>query len=211
MSHGLNLASRPSRNEVLPSLLFYLAAAAVLAVTVKHGLVVRRLLPDRTSALHARVTSLETEAARLRSEGAALRGPAPDAAVVARWSELKDLVDRRTFSWTRLLARLEKVVPEGVRVSAIVPSVKRGEIHLDITAQAQSTEAGFELLKRLQARPEFEDAIPLSVSDSGREGEAAKDFRLTIRYRPEAAPAQEPATPPEGADENAAGGEEEPS
>jgi Tfp pilus assembly protein PilN len=211
MTHALNLASRPARNEVLPALLFYLALAAALAMTVKHGFVLRRLLPDKTSALHARVTSLQSEAARLRGEGAALRGPAPDPAVVARWSELKDLVDRRTFSWTRLLASLERVVPEGVRVSAILPSVKGGQIHLEISAQAQSTAAGFELLKRLQARPEFEDAVPLSVAESGREGEGTKEFHIKMRYRPEAAPAEEPATPPEGLDEGAAGDEEEPS
>jgi Tfp pilus assembly protein PilN len=211
MTCALNLASRPSRNELLPSLLFYLAVAAALGVTVKHGLVLRRLLPDKTSALHARVTSLQTEAARLRSEGAALRGPAPEPAVVARWSELKDLVDRRTFSWTRLLARLERVVPQGVRVTAILPSVRGGRIELEITAQAQSTDAGFELLKRLQARPEFEDPMPVAVTESGREGEGAKEFRLKMRYRPDAAPAEEPAAPPEGGDESAAGDEEEPS
>ena len=103
------------------------------------------------------------------------------------------------------------MVPEGVRVAAILPSVKGGQIHLEISVQAQSTAAGFELLKRLQARPEFEDAVPLSVAESGREGEDAKEFRLKMRYRPEAAQAQEPATPPEGADESAAGEEEEPS
>jgi Tfp pilus assembly protein PilN len=211
MTHALNLASRPSRNELLPAILFYLAVAAALGVTVKHGLVLRGLLPDRTSALHARVTSLESEAARLRSEGVALRGPAPDPAVVARWSELKDLVDRRTFSWTRLLARLERVVPQGVRISAILPSVKGGEFDLEITAQAQSTDAGFELLKRLQSRPEFEDPMPVAVTESGREGEGTKEFRLKMRYRPDAAPAEEPAAPPEGGDENAAGDEEEPS
>ena len=105
-----------------------LLGRVLVAVTAKHAFVVRALLPDRTSALHDEVDALEAEAARLRAEAGGLRGPAPDAALVARWSLIKDLVDQRTFSWTRLLARLEKVIPEGVRIAAIAPTVRRGEV-----------------------------------------------------------------------------------
>jgi len=198
---ALNLASRPVRNEALPSLLFYVAASVALALTVKHAFVFRGLLPDRTSALHAEVAKLDAEATRLRSEEGALRGPAPDPLLVARWSELKDLVDRRTFSWTRLLASLERVVPEGVRISSIVPNVRKGDIRLDISAQAQSTDAGFEFMKRLQQRPEFEEPVPVSIADAAQEGDGAKEFRYAMLYRPDAAPAEEPADAAKAPDE----------
>ena len=192
---ALNLATRPFRNEALPSLLFWASAALLLALTTKHVLVIRALLPDKTSALHEQVRTLDGDAARLRAEATALRGPAPDGALVKKWSQIKDLVDQRTFSWTRLMARLEKVIPEGVRISAITPSVREGAVRLDLSAQAQTTEAGLEMLKRLQQRPEFKDAVPVSVGESGAEGETVKEFRYAMFYEPSSAPAQEaPAT-----------------
>ena len=187
----LNLATRPFRNEALPSAAFWASALLLVALTTKQALVIRALLPDKTSALHDEVKTLDAEAARLRAEAATLRGPAPDGAVVKRWSQLKDLVDQRTFSWTRLMVLLEKVIPEGVRISAITPTVHQGEVRLDLSAQAQSTEGGLEMLKRLQQRPEFQDAVPVSVSESGAEGETVKEFRYAMFYDPMAAPAPE--------------------
>jgi len=210
VTRPLNFASRPFRNDALPSLFFYLMMVLVLGVTLKHVLVLRGLLPGRTSALQSELVSLEAEATRLRNEGSVLRGPAPDPATVAEWSELKDLVDRRTFSWTRLLARLEKLVPEGVRISAIVPSVRKGQIQLELSAQAQTKEAGFELLKRLQERPEFENVVPVTITDAGQEEEETKEFRYSMRYLPSAPPVEEPtATPPDTAGDEPAPVEEE--
>lgn len=197
---ALNLATRPFRNEALPNLAFGLAAALLVAVTAKHALVARALLPDKTSALHDEVKALDLEAARLRVEEGGLRGPAPGADLLARWSQIKDLVDQRTFSWTRLLARLEKVIPEGVRISTITPTVRRGEVRLDLIAQAQATDAGFELLKRLQGHPEFRGPVPVSVGDAAAEGGGVKEFKYAMSYEPGAATAEEPSAPKGGAD-----------
>jgi hypothetical protein len=197
---ALNLATRPFRNEALPNLAFGLAAALLVAATAKHALVVRGLLPDKTSALHDEVTALDVEAARLRVEAGGLRGPAPSTELLARWSQIKDLVDQRTFSWTRLLARLEKVIPEGVRISTITPTVRRGEVRLDLSAQAQATDAGWELLKRLQGHPEFRGAVPVSVGDAAAEGGGVKEFKYAMSYEPEAATAEEPPVPKGGDD-----------
>jgi hypothetical protein len=190
----LNLATRPFRNEALPDLVFGVAVALVLALTAKHALVVRDLLPDKTSALHDEVKALDTEAASLRVEAGGLRGPVPGAELMTRWSQIKDLVDQRTFSWTRLLARLETVVPEGVRISAITPTVRRGEIRLDLSAQAQGTAAGFELLKRLQGHPEFRGAVPVNVGEAVAEGTNVKEFRYAMVYEPGAATEDAPAS-----------------
>ncbi|MFI5183883.1 MAG: hypothetical protein ACHQNV_05765 [Vicinamibacteria bacterium] len=190
----LNLATRPFRNEALPSLAFWTAALLVTALTAKQALVIRALLPDKTSALHGEVKALDEEAARLRREALSFRRPAPDVALLARWSLLKDLVDQRTFSWTRLMARLERVIPEGVRISSIAPTVHKGEVHLDLSAQAQSTEAGLEMFKRLQERREFKGAVPVTVGTSGAAGEGLKEFRYAMLYDPSAAPAGDAAS-----------------
>jgi len=189
VSRTLNLASRPLRNEALPTLLFQAACVVVLAVTLKHALEVRTLLPSRTTATNEEVAKLEKEMARLRAEANGLIRPAPDPKVVAQWALLKDLVDKRTFSWTDLLARLEEITPRGDRLISIQPSTQEGQMILDIVAIARSSKDGLDFVKTLEEDPAFEDVYPLSKQDSGKELE----FRYTMRYRPEALKMQRPA------------------
>jgi len=183
-----NLALRPFRNERLPNLLFALASVALLAVTVRHAFLVRALLPGRTSALHGEVTRLEGEATRLRAEQASLRGVAPDPKALARWMVVKDLVDRRAFSWTTLFARLEERLPDGARLVSIAPNVHRGEIVLDVQAVVRSPEVGWQFIRALEEGGDFDDVFPLSEGQAG-------EFHYTMRYRPRAVPAVAEAAP----------------
>jgi Tfp pilus assembly protein PilN len=177
----LNFASQPFRNERLPALLFGVAAVVLVAVTVRHALVLRALLPARTSKLHREVAALETELDRLRAEGRSLAAPQPDKQALAEWSVLKDLVDRRTFSWTGLFARLEQVLPREVRLVSIAPDVKNGQVVLDIVAVARPSQVGLSLVGLLEQRAEFEDVYPVRVSE--RDGGEA-EFNYTMRYLP---------------------------
>jgi len=190
-----NLARRPFRNERLPNLLFAAAAVAVGLVTVRHAFLVRALLPGRTSALHDEVTRLETEAARLRSEQASMRGVAPEPKALARWLVVKELVDRRAFSWTTLFARLEERLPDGARLVSIAPSVRRGEILLDVQAVVRSPEVGWQFMRTLEEGGDFADVFPLSEGVAG-------EFHYTMRYRPRSEPAAGDPSPsplPDGA------------
>ena len=87
----LNFASQPFRNERLPMLLFGAASVILVAVTVHHALVLRAVLPARTSKLHQEVAALEGELDRLRAEGRTLTAPKPDKQAIEEWSVLKDL------------------------------------------------------------------------------------------------------------------------
>ena len=181
----LNFASQPFRNERLPALLFGTASVVLLAVTVHHALVLRALLPARTSKLHREVAALEGELDRLRAEGRTLTAPKPDKQAIEEWVVLKDLVDRRTFSWTGLFARLEKVLPREVRLVSIAPDVKQGQVVLDIMAVAQPASAGLGLVGLLEQRPEFEDVYPVNLNE-GTGGGA--EFSYKMRYLPGATP-----------------------
>jgi Tfp pilus assembly protein PilN len=175
-----NLARRPFRNERLRNVLFALAAVAILGISVKHAFVVRRLLPGRTSALHAEVAGLEAEAARLRAEQASLRGVTPDPRAVARWTVVKDLVDRRAFSWTGLFTRLEERLPTGARLVSITPTVQKGEIVIEVQAMVRSPEVGWQFMRALEEGGDFNSVFPLNEGENG-------EFRYTMRYRPRAA------------------------
>jgi Tfp pilus assembly protein PilN len=200
----LNLASQPFRNETLPAVLLVLGAVVLAAVTAQHGLTIRRVLPDRTSAVHREAAALEAEAARLREESRALRVTRPDPAVLAQWTLLKDLVDQRAFSWTGLFSDLEEALPPGVRLISISPEVEKGVMRLDLLAVARSYEQGIELIRILEDRPEFEDVLPVT-----RDAEVEARFRYEMRYVPQAQRPTAPVPPVPGEASEEAADEEE--
>jgi hypothetical protein len=202
---SLNFASQPFRNLALPALLFGIAAALLVAVTIHHAVVLRGLMPARTSKLHQEVAGLEADLDRLRTEGRRLKAPPPDKGVLAEWGVLKDLVDRRTFSWTGLFARLEGVLPRDVRLLSIAPDVEHGRVMLEIAAVARPPKAGLGLVGLLEGRGEFEDVYPSSVAE--QEGGTA-EFHYTMRYLPGVV--DEPAAVPVAASEAETEAEAEP-
>jgi Tfp pilus assembly protein PilN len=202
----LNLATQPFRNETLPALRLAVGGLVLAALTVQHALTIRALLPARTSEAHRRAAELEAEAARLRAEARDQRVTRPEAPVVAQWTLLKELVDKRAFSWTGLFGVLEEVLPAGVRLVSISPRVEKGVVTLEVIAATRSYDAGLDMIRVLEERPEFADVFPLSRGD-----EEDTRFRYTMRYLPQP-PSAGPgpaASPAPGADgEQDEGGED---
>jgi type IV pilus assembly protein PilN len=186
----LNLARRPFHNESLPNLLFLLAGLLAVALTAQQAILARRLLSAHATALQADVAALESELSGLRREAEVLRGPVPGPEQVAEWRVLKDLVDRRSFSWSRLLARLESVLPPGVRLVSIDPSTGGGRVRVEVIAVARSREDAFEFVRALREKGGFEDVYPTSLS-RGNDGD---QISCSMTYRPEAP--LPPKTPP---------------
>ena len=187
----LNLATQPFRNERLPAVLLSVAAVVVLVFTVAHAVVLRNLLPGRTSAARQELAALEAESVRLRSEA---RTPRP-AGGSAEWGLIKDLVDRRAFSWTLLFAHLESVQPFGVRLISIAPQLRKGEVLLDITAVSRNPEDTREFVRRLAGREEFDDVYLREEAEAGQ-------VRYTMKYKPTGklpppSPSPGPAASPE--------------
>ncbi len=191
MRPALNLATRPFRNERLPTVLIGLAAAALLALTVRHAFVLKELLPGRVSALDHEAQGLEQELSRLRQEAARLRGPRPDPERVKQWMALRGLVDRRAFSWSTLLASLEDVLPIGVRLVSIAPQLKDGRVVLDINAVARHFEDRHLLLRALDKSPEFEEVFLRTAGETDR----GEEFTYSTRYLPGLAAVRAPAVP----------------
>jgi len=178
-----NLATRPLRNERLPVVLLGLALAGLLALTVKHALVLRQLLPSRTAAVEGEVRALEQELAALQAQGHSLPRAKPEPRVLAEWQAVRELVDKRSLSWTRLLARLEAVMPPGVKLASIAPNVKDGRITLEMAAVGRTTADGYGFLRVLQATEDFDEVVPSSVGE-GSAGDG--EIRYTMRYTPAA-------------------------
>ena len=154
----------------------------------------RTCCPDRVSALDREALALEQELRRLREEAARLRGPRPEPERVKQWASLRALVDQRAFSWTTLLASLEDVLPDGVRLVSIAPLLKDGRVTLEITAVARQFEDRHHLLRALDESPEFEDVFLRTAGDS----EHGEEFTYTTRYLPGGGVAARGAGPARG-------------
>ena len=116
-----NLSTRPFYNERAAQIALGVAGAAARGV---HGRSTscewRSLSGAARGSCSARVGDDERAAATLRNERrprAAQRGPrASSSRVAAAAREANGLIDRRAFSWTDLLNRLEATLPPNVRV-----------------------------------------------------------------------------------------------
>ncbi len=202
MSAPLNLATRPVRNEALPALLFGIAAVVLLGATAAHGMALKRLLSVSASARHGEVKALDAEEARLRRRIGELRPQRPDPKTLAQWSLLKELVDRRVFSWTTLLARLEELQPPGVRLQSIQPTVKKGEIDVDVMALVRAADDGLKFVKALEESPDFAEVYPLAIDKKATEDEGGGvAYHYTMRYLPQP---RRPGAAKTGEAENAA-------
>jgi hypothetical protein len=164
-----NLASRPFRNETLPNLAFGLACVVALAFSGWHARVLVDLHSVESRARRQGLLTSQKELAGLRSEARGLRAPEPDRATLAAWRAVAELVDRRLFSWTGLLGRLEHVLPPGVRLVSITPAVEGPLVRLDIDAVARSREEGLSLIRAF-AEAGFDEVMPLNM-DSTDDGE----------------------------------------
>jgi Tfp pilus assembly protein PilN len=174
----LNLARQPFRNERLPTLVLTLAIALLAVLSIRHALVARDLRPGGSRDAEHELARLEKEGADLRTESNELRGVNAQADAIKEWNAVRDLVDRRAFSWTGLFAALEGALPPGVRLTAVSPSSSAGPIVMQLVAVGRSVEDALALPKALQAQGEFEGAF----LDSYAETERGVDIKCTVRY-----------------------------
>lgn len=184
MSSSLNLATRPFGNEVLPWI--GVGALAVLSVGASawHARELGRLAGGEGAARAAAVQSMQSELQQLRLEERSLHGEAPDAESLRRWAQLSHLVDRRSFSWTLLLSRLEAALPWDVRLLDVSPSGLGQDPELTFTAVARSTQSALALIDVLEGQPEFFGVRPQSLAE---DEDGAVRIRYTLRYDPSAA------------------------
>jgi Tfp pilus assembly protein PilN len=155
----------------------------LLGLSVRHALAARDLLPARTAGVDGELVALEDEVARLRSEAAELRTRSASTEALQEWAVLRDLVDRRAFSWSALLGHLEPVVPANIRLLSIAPATARGQLEVSVSAVGRSVGDGLEFLEAMQQSPHFEAPFLTSVSEAS----AGVDFAYTVDYVPDPA------------------------
>jgi type IV pilus assembly protein PilN len=127
---AINLASRPFADlaPAMKNLRIAIGALAVVAVALAVGL---HALHDKAEAARARAHSLDGKIAQLtqeRQQYLAMMQQPDNARTLRQAESLNQLFDEKSFSWTLAMEDLETVLPAGVQVTTLEPTVKDGQI-----------------------------------------------------------------------------------
>jgi len=155
----INLASEPFRRD-RPLFIASVAACVILVITL--GLEMNTIARQRRQAavtrtaiarLNAPLRGIATEQSKL---DATLRRP-ENAEVLERSVFLNELIERKSISWTRIFADLEKVLPYNLRlISVRLPEVNsQNQVFLDMVVSAKDVAPVLDFLRRLEASPQF--------------------------------------------------------
>jgi type IV pilus assembly protein PilN len=127
---AINLASRQFADvaPALKNLRIAMGALALVAIALGFGL---HALHDKAEAARQRAHSLDGQIAQITHERQQYQAmmQQPDNARTLQQSEnLNRFFDEKSFSWTLAMEDLETVLPGGVQVNTLEPTVKDGQI-----------------------------------------------------------------------------------
>lgn len=198
MRIDLNLAREPFRNRTLFWLLVgvaYVVAFAVLMFAVARAANVgagASALRDKIDKQEKTISDLEAQIAEIKRErGQAIFLPTDRIAL----DDARQLLTRRSFSWSRLLGDLEPNVPAAAKISSIEISKLSGtapnvEVSLAITGVGQNYAQMAEFLERLDRTGGRFSAEPVSIGQAS-DG-LGYEFTITAVYRPNTGFAEAP-------------------
>jgi len=158
-----NLSTRPFYNERAVHLWLLVAALVVTGATawnVTAGLRYRRgdsELARQADSDEARTQQLRQQVTRLRASV----DPRQIDAASAAARQANDLIDRRTFSWTELLNRLETTLPDEAHIVAVRPRVDRDSgIVLTLNVVARDVDDMNQFMQNLEETGAFKNPRP---------------------------------------------------
>ena len=182
----INLASQPFRKD-RPILAAGFIAAGILTATL--GFLIVMIFGARGEMKGERyeIATLEKNLAKITADQAKLdaqiRRPENEA-VFERNVMLNTLIDRKSISWTRIFADLERVLPGNVRlISVRLPQItNQNQVLLDMVVGAQEQAPIVnELLPRFEKSPVF-GATTVHSFLPPSQNEPLYRYRVSVNY-----------------------------
>jgi Tfp pilus assembly protein PilN len=188
MWNHFNFARRPFVNERLARLVFVVAAALTIGLTLVHGFFLARYLVREQEALDVQVAELRDELAgtesRIASAGASV-AQGQSALSNERTVFLARLYRLKSFSWTGLFNELEAITPKAVRITSIAPLEVDGEISVTLTLVGRVLQSVLEMVSALEGSSFFATVFPLDevdLADLGAGTDSGIAATLRLRY-----------------------------
>jgi hypothetical protein len=189
MNDRLNFSRRPFRDErpvFLAAGLTGAAAAILLFCNVRIYADFHREVAG-TSRQIASLEGLRVRVTHEAEQARAVLNGYKVSTLVRESRGLRRLVGERRFSWTRLLARLERTLPADARLARLTPKFDdSGETFLDLGLVGRSSETVPRTIGALSRDSAF-GSIELRSEASPEKGvPEGYSFELSLRYRPQA-------------------------
>ncbi|MBA3356372.1 MAG: hypothetical protein H0U18_10665 [Pyrinomonadaceae bacterium] len=188
MSTKLNLAGKPFNNRALPWIVTILVVCVSLVAFV--------IIIRATAQANAQSKAVQSDINNLNQQAQSFQKQAEDVRIALTAEQLKtlraahELVDRKRFSWSRLLADLESALPGSVRVTRI--SVRdvatRGDqtlAELDLTVVSKTPSTITEMIADMDRAGILQAELRSQNLQKGR-GESGTEYELSVLYRPRA-------------------------
>ncbi len=188
MSTKLNLAGKPFNNRALPWIVTILVVCVSLVAFV--------IIIRATAQANAQSRAVQSDINNLNQQAQSFQKQAEDVRIALTAEQLKtlraahELVDRKRFSWSRLLADLESAFPGSVRVTRI--SVRdvatRGDqtlAELDLTVVSKTPSTITEMIADMDRAGILQAELRSQNLQKGR-GESGTEYELSVLYRPRA-------------------------
>ena len=185
MNNSLNLASRPFSNRILP----WALTAIVLFMSFVGLVIVVRL----TTVANSQAAVIQVENNALKQQEKTLMSAANDVKVQLTTEQQQavpsahKLIDRKQFSWSRLLADFEGALPPNVRVSriAVRDVAKEGDntiATLDLAVFAENPATISEMISDMHEKGIFQLVMRGQNLAKGR-GEKGTEYEFDVLYR----------------------------
>jgi Tfp pilus assembly protein PilN len=203
VNSNLNLASKPFSNRLLP----WALTAIILFISVIGLAVVVRLrtvASSQAQSLQLEINGLRQKEQALLKDAEAVRNdlsPEQQQAVPAA----HQLVNRRSFSWSKLLVDLEAQLPANVRVSRIAVqdvTTQNGQTIavLDLAVFTKNPSTISEMISKMHEQGIFQPELRAQTLQKGR-GESGTEYELYVVYRPRSSYSNESVAEVAGASE----------
>lgn len=182
----LDFARRPFRDErpvLLVAGLAFAASAVLLAANVQQY----REFHRQIGGTGQQIQFLEERRQRASSEAERSRAALNNFKVSSLAQESRGLlriVAERRFSWTGLLARLERTLPPDVRVTRLTPRFdESGDTTLSLSLIGKNAESVVRTIAAFARDPAFESVALHSESTPEKGVPEGRTFEVTVTYR----------------------------
>ncbi|MGC2447396.1 MAG: hypothetical protein WA477_07120 [Candidatus Sulfotelmatobacter sp.] len=102
---------------------------------------------------------------------------------------LNQLIERKAFSWTRVLENLEKVMPPRVHVVSISPQLNEdNELALKMTVAGESRDRAIELARRMEESRRFAQTQIIREASTQSQTGDTEQVEISAIYIPEGVP-----------------------
>ena len=166
----------------LPLLVVLGAIAITLCVFAYRRFDVSRQIEKQVAEKRQQVTQLDKE----RSEAESILNRPENSGTRDQAQFLNAIFARKAFSWTSVLADLEKIMPPRVQVVSIKPDLNaEGQLQFILSVTSDKRDDAIDLVRRMETSPRFSN--PQMVSESTKVD--SKENKLKVEIVSEYVPA----------------------